>query len=51
MLDFWLAKLYFKTPSFLFSCKAGADNMQYWFKYQLNGQNNDRERENSCILT
>jgi hypothetical protein len=29
----------------LFSCKAGADSMQYWFKYQLNGQNYDRERE------
>ena len=41
MLAFWLTKLYFQSPSFLFSCKAGADSMQY----QLNGQNYDRERE------
>ena len=51
MLDFWLTKLYFQTPSFLFSCKTGADSMQYWFKYQLNGQKlRSRAREIIVII-
>jgi hypothetical protein len=58
MLDFWLTKLYFQTPIFLFSCKAGADSeivcstgssINSTDKITIESERNSSH--NSCILT